>query len=472
MYSESRLFCRLEGLSPVERWQRRQAVLDQLDLLNTDGVPVFEEAVQMGARFLAMPICILSIVNGTQQFFKAAVGLSQLGVMNRLAAQRALPLAEGLCTYVIDSEQVLAVANVLEHEAFTQLSLVQEYGVQAYAGIPLLTSQGDCIGTLAVMDTTPHHFSQQDIAFLELTARWAMGEFERNQLIASTTANSPWPTLASNSLKATIDAVRLNLIAQLTQDLRSPLTSIVGMASVLSRQIYGPLTDKQKEYTDIVRRSSQTLMNLVDDIIGLGTDRDDYNYLTPTPVDIEMLGQQVIQSLEQVATQREQQIKLTVEPGPRIWMLDKGKVRQLLYHLIFSVVQTAGEASTIQVHASRKADHLQLAVGLSNPWLGEGLPQALLALDHHLPGGNIGDLYPVNQDLVGPHPSRDLQFPDTTTSSQESSRELLSLLLSRQLTEMQRGALGIQGSPEAGYRYVITLPSLTANASTASRIAC
>jgi len=470
MYPPSRLFCRLEGPAPAERWQRRQAALHHLDLLNADGVPVFEEAVQMGARFLAAPICILSIVDGSHQVFKAAVGLSQLGVMNRLAAQRSLPLAEGLCTYVIDSEQVLVITDTLEYGAFAQVALVQEYGVQAYAGIPLVTSQGDCIGTLAVMDTAPRCFSPQDIAFLELTARWAMGEFERKQTVASTAAFHGLDRLGAHPLKATIDAVRLNLIAQLTQDLRSPLTSIVGMASVLSRQIYGPLTDKQQEYTDIIRRSSQTLMTLVDDIIGLGTSQDDYDHLTPTPVDIEMLGQQVIQSLEQLAAQRDQRLQLTVEPGPRIWMLDKGKVRQLLYHLIFSVIQTAGEASTVKIHASRKADQLQLAVGLSNPWLGEGLPQALLALDHRLPVSGSGDLYPLNQELALHSPEAELN-PDPAMASPQYSRELLSLLLSHQLTEMQRGSLGIQGSPEAGYRYVINLPSLTANAPT-SRIAC
>jgi signal transduction histidine kinase len=46
-------------------------------------------------------------------------------------------------------------------------------------------------------------------------------------------------------------------MSQLTQDMRNPLTTITGMASMLSREIYGTLTPKQREYADIVHTSSK-----------------------------------------------------------------------------------------------------------------------------------------------------------------------------------------------------------------------
>jgi K+-sensing histidine kinase KdpD len=46
------------------------------------------------------------------------------------------------------------------------------------------------------------------------------------------------------------------------------------------------------------------------------------------------------------------------------------------------------------------------------------------------------------------------------------SRESLGLLLSCQLAELHGGQISIQGSPESGYRYLLTLPLQTANTET------
>ena len=96
------------------------------------------------------------------------------------------------------------------------------------------------------------------------------------------------------------------------------------------------------------------------------------------PVDVEMLGQQVVSTLNQLASQRTQTLAVSIEPGERVWVLDRSLVKQILYHTVFSVMQLAGENSTIRVHVSRKGQALHLAVWLSNPWLGDGLPQSVV----------------------------------------------------------------------------------------------
>lgn len=428
----------------------------------------------MAARFLHLPICILSVASATTEHFKAALGLSQLGLMNPLARSRQVSLTESFGTQVLDSEQPCVLTDAAEHSAFVSCQMVQTYGVRAYAGVPLVTSQGCCIGVLAVMACQPYPFTQQQIAFLELTARWSISEYERAYLQShqTNTAASPAPAPASAQssepmLQSLIDSVRLSLIGQLTQELRNPLTSVMGMASMLSREIYGPLTDKQREYTEIVRSSSQTLMALVDEIIELGALDESYQQLVPVSVDIEMLGQQVLKTLEQIAEKHEQQLLLTVEPGPRLWVLDKGKVKQLLYHLMFSVIQMAGESSVVRLHASRRGERLNLAVSLSNPWLGEGLPQPLVTLGNLFLGQTqpqFAGTTSLSRRISGTQafwPKAEASDEDNlATQVPECSRELLSLLLSRHLVELHGGSISIQGNSEAGHRFVISLPAL------------
>jgi signal transduction histidine kinase len=476
---ENRLFCRLDSTPDSEREQQRLLTLSNLALLETESVPVFEEATQTAAHFLNAPICVLGLIDRDRQWFKAAVGLSRIGLMNDLASSRQLPRQESFCTHVVDSRQVLAISDATLHPAFADSLLVQRYGIRAYLGVPLIASNGHCIGSLAIMELKARQFSDKEIEFLELTARWSMSEFERNHLLKQhqthlmqQPVSSPaWANHTPQSVLAhsVAHSVKVNLISQMTQELRTPLTSILGMASVLGREIYGPLTDKQKEYMEIVRNSGQYLLSLVNEILELGALNDSDRDLNLSPVDVEMLCQQALSAAGQAAQRRDQQIRLTVEPGHRIWLLDKDKVRQMLYHLVFSVIQSSSTDSIIRIHVSRRQQRLNITVWTSHPWLGEGLPQAELYSNQLLNSAHSDKMDDAERGWLDadldtePLPKKLLPIDDDSPTGQkrENSRQSLGVMLSRQLAEMHGGRITIQGSSAAGYRYVVTLPQMT-----------
>lgn len=503
--SENKLFRRLEPGTALAREQQRLKALLELGLLEAQTIPVFEEATQTAAYLLDSPICILGFLDQNRYWFKSAVGLSRLGLMNQLAQERQLPRHEDFSAQVVETHQVLAITDTLSNPAFAKKLLVQHYGIRAYLGVPLLSASGYCLGAIAVMDLEPRNFTIRDIKFLELIARWSMSEFERNQLLktqdtnsAPETLNTPQPasqlpnkviitaTSSSPDLVSTTQ-IKLELLAQLTQELRTPLTSVLGMAGVVSREIYGPLTNKQKEYLEIIQNSGRYLLSLVNEISALGLLDDSTQALNVTSVDIEMLCQQALNTLEEPANRREQEIRLSVEPGrSRIFVLDKDKVRQLLYHLVFSVIQAASTGSVIHIHVSYKDNDLNLAVSVSHPWLGNGLSQVdpyfcqLLmpvvstyseAMPHSsgiqvsdstttpVPPAQPSRLSVSSSDLlVSSASSSDLAQPNSFNRSHESLR----LLLSCYLAELHGGHISIQGSPELGYRYVVSLPEMEA----------
>ncbi len=478
---QMRLSCLLEGRSPAQRDRDRVQTLAHFNLLGTDAIPIFDEATQTVSRLLAMPICLLSIFDTDWQRFKSVVGLSSLGLMNQLAAARSMPRSESFCTHVIDSGKTFALTDATAHPAFSRSLLVQQYGIQSYLGVPLMTSEGCCIGTLAIMDLLPHPFTQQEIAFLELSALWCMSEFEKQHILATLQLDkhSLQPTAASTpteaSLFSKIEQVRFDLIVQLTQNLRNPLTSITGMANMLSREIYGPLSEKQQEYAKIVLSSSQQLLNVVDEIVEIGDVQESNYQLTLATADIEMVGQQAIAALADLAKQHDLQLQLTVEPGSRIWSLDKRIVRQLIYHLVFSIIKLSTAGSTIRLHVSRKDASISIALWVSNPWLGEDLPQAVIAWGQaHF--ATVPNDQSVSNRVTEPQPTTSAPFADSSCESPkkevfealataqkvDASRQELGLLLSQHLTKIHGGEVSVQGSVATGYRYVITLPSLEA----------
>lgn len=472
---DNRLFCRLDGLTAAKREQQRLSAMADLGLLESGNVPVFEEATQTVAHHLEVPVCILSFMEADQQRFKSAVGLSRLGLMNDLATFRQFPRIESFCTYVVDSQQVLSIADTLTHPAFASSLLTQQYGIRAYMGVPLLSSRGVCLGTLAVMSLTPRVFTDKEIEFLELTARWSMSEYERRY---GTRSENPEvatavPTLAAPSIA---NQLKVELLSQLTQELRTPLTSVMGMASVLMREIYGPLTVKQKEYLGIIHNSGQYLLSLVDEIVELSGLKDSSQELNLSSVDIEMLCQKAISTLEQAAHRREQQIRLSVEPGRRIWLLDREKVRQMLYHLAFSVIQASNAGSILRLHVSHPSNSLTIALWVSHPWLGEGIPYPeAMAQPSMLPLGAVADSYDAYRIEFEPSLAPELDSGAGLTTTIEATPQTatsprvdldpcppknLGLLLSQQLAVLHGGQIQIQGTPESGYRYVISLPQI------------
>jgi signal transduction histidine kinase len=490
-----------DGAAAAAKEQQRLKRLSELGLRQSETIPIFEEATQTAAHFLAAPISILGFMDQEIHWFKSAVGLSRLGLMNTLAQTRQILRRESFCSQVVENCQISVINNTeeLTDTVLANSQLVQNYGVRAYLGVPLVDSSGQCLGTLAVMDLVERKFTQQNIEILQIIARWSMSEFERNRLLQAkpgktAVITSPSPSLpfkAENRVDRniippildqrgdSIQQIKLELLSHLTQELRTPLTSVLGMTSVLGREIYGPLTTKQKEYLEIIQHSGRYLLSLVNEITELGTRDTNLNVLNPVPVNIEMLCQQAINTLEDIASRREQDIRLSIEPGRnRIWLLDKEKVRQMLYHLLFGVIQFSATGSVIRLHVSYKEETLNMTVWVSHPWLGEGMTEVDPYLHFHslpileMKGEAANDVvYVPNQQIFAAslENAEDSSHSQADNSSHHSvldssrlsanlSREKLGLLLSCQLAEIHGGEITFQGSAESGYRYVISLP--------------
>ncbi|ACK73312.1 GAF sensor signal transduction histidine kinase [Gloeothece citriformis PCC 7424] len=496
----NRLFCRLDGLTPAIREQQRVSILKNLGLLEADTIPLFEEAVQTAARYLEAPICILGLMVNEQVWLKSAIGLSHLGLMNELASSRKITRQEAFCTYVVDSHQPLIIYDTYNDLVFARSTLAQYYGIRSYLGSPLITAEGWCIGTLSVMDLVPREFSQKDLEFLTLSARWCLREYERDHLLKTRPTHtnewvvvdptSPVKSVASFSQNLTdnagsakisvgnsINTIKLKLLKQLTQELRAPLTSVIGMASVILGGVFGSLTSKQKEYLDIIYNSGQQLNSLVDEILRLGGTDDLSSQLTLNPLNIEMLCQQILNDLGKVAAAKRQELRLSVEPGQRIWLLDKDKAQQAIYYLMLSVLNSSEAGGEVRVHISRKTKTLNLAFWVSHPWLADGLPQINLlteplknSLVMETEGfGHKNQLGYYDPEL-GNHilsasclESALCQLKDQNLLDQhQNPQQILGLLLACHFAESHGGKILIQGSSESGYRYVLTLPKVSA----------
>ncbi len=455
------LFCTLDNLSQETRENKRLTALENLGLLSKKVIPVFDEATEIAVNFLQVPIALITVLKGDNLLIKSAVGLSHLGLMNELSVRRKIPKQEAFSTYVIDSKNTLVIENTLTDSFFYRSILVQNYGICAYLGTPLITHEGECIGTLEVMDISPRKFTLKELEFLAMTARWCLGEYEKNQLLNrekiknSQGENIPNLEDENNNLiqsKEPIlpyftDKLIAELLEQQIQKISTPLTSIIGMASVLKGEVYGQLSKKQKEYIEIIYNSGLEMNSLMESIISL-TDFDNKTEVIWSSVDLEMLTQQVINNLECLASKQEHKLNLSLEPGNKIWVLDKIKTKQTIYYLLVTVIESAHPGGEIQVHIATKNKEINITIWVRHPWLDNGISFDKIRLFSQFIALYCQDT--TNNDC--------LDLDQNNLFDYSEHKEVFNLLFCCRLAKIQKGRILIRGSSELGYRLILTLP--------------
>src|SRR3712207_2987128 len=95
-----------------------------------------------------------------------------------LAEARRDALEHSMFRYVVKGETPLVVEDFLATEEFREQHWCVNYGIRFYAGTPLITSDGQAIGTLCLLSTESVPFGEEQMRVLGAFARAAVGRLE------------------------------------------------------------------------------------------------------------------------------------------------------------------------------------------------------------------------------------------------------------------------------------------------------
>ena len=168
-------------LLSIVRNVARLSALQRLGLLDTPPEAAFDRLTRVACRVLRAPVGLVSLVDQDRQFFKSCVGLPE-----PLASSRQTPVSHSFCQHVVATGRPLIVENAKTNPLVQLNPAVEEMGIVAYAGIPLVTSDGHTIGSFCVIDHRPRLWSFDDIEMLQELAGCVMHEIEGRRLLQST----------------------------------------------------------------------------------------------------------------------------------------------------------------------------------------------------------------------------------------------------------------------------------------------
>ncbi|RDE09395.1 sensor histidine kinase [Pelagibacterium lacus] len=160
------------------------------------------------------------------------------------------------------------------------------------------------------------------------------------------------------------DRLKDTFVQNVSYELRSPLTNIIGFADLLANDS-GPLNDKQRSYTDYIRASSANLGLLIDNILDLATVDAGIAQLHPEQLDIAQLIEKARAGLSAAFAGTDAAVDITVEieDGLPVLVADGTRIVQVLYNLLSNAARFSDPGSEVRVRVSaRGPDHIAFAV--------------------------------------------------------------------------------------------------------------
>ncbi|HKX60661.1 MAG TPA: PAS domain S-box protein, partial [Verrucomicrobiae bacterium] len=147
----------------------RSEALRQYRILDTPPESAFDELCRLTALTCHKPIALISLIDGDRQWFKARHGIDR----------PEMQAGHGFCLHTIEGSGVLVVENALTDPRFKETELVAGSAqIRFYAGVPLLTPDGQPVGTLCVMDRAPGQLKPDEAESLSILSRQVVTQLE------------------------------------------------------------------------------------------------------------------------------------------------------------------------------------------------------------------------------------------------------------------------------------------------------
>ncbi|WP_416676394.1 ATP-binding response regulator [Egbenema bharatensis] len=159
------------------------------------------------------------------------------------------------------------------------------------------------------------------------------------------------------------DLVQLNrlkdeFLACISHELKTPLTAVLGLSSLLKNRMLGELNDRQSRYAHLIYQSGRQLILIVNDILDLTRIETGQLELSPESVQIESVCRDAYQQAQQLHANEQTNdetdsevpsldFSLTVQPEVESLIADKMRLRQMLSNLLSNAIKFTAPGGAI-----------------------------------------------------------------------------------------------------------------------------
>jgi signal transduction histidine kinase len=230
------------------------------------------------------------------------------------------------------------------------------------------------------------------------------------------------------------DQLKTQFLANISHDLRTPLTAVITHAEILRDGLLGPISDRQLESINGIISGGRQLLAQVGEILTYARGAANQLTLIPASFSISDVLQQVHSLNESLLARKRLAFHVEVEPSLPAIVADREKVTHIVGNLFGNAIDFTPAGGQVWLKAQRRArqDATDLLVEVGDTGVG-------IAPEHH--------------DLI----FREFAQVDATPSRPHHGTGL-GLTIARKLVELHGGQIWVESTLGTGSRFFFTIP--------------
>ncbi len=175
--------------------------------------------------------------------------------------------------------------------------------------------------------------------------------------------------VAARGAAEAANQVKSEFLAKMSHELRTPLNAVIGFSRLAVKA--GDLSNEQRGNLEIIHRSGQHLLTLINDVLQLSKIESGRMWLSESDVDLGSLLREVVEMLDIRARQSGLALELVMDAVPDLVRVDAVKLRQVLINLLGNALKfTDAGAVRLEVRAQPAPDGVTLRFEVSDTGIG------------------------------------------------------------------------------------------------------
>lgn len=237
--------------------------------------------------------------------------------------------------------------------------------------------------------------------------------------------------LASVERAESATLAKSQFLAKMSHEIRTPLNGILGVVQLLGKT---KLSQLQKNYLKLVDDSSESLLNIINDILDLSKVEAGKMTLEEKSFNLETLIQGVISLYDSQASQKSVRLSLVYDASlAKFFIGDPNRLNQVLLNLINNAIKFTDHGA-VNIHVT-----------------GTQLTSTRTCLEIKVNDSGIGILPDVLETLFDPFKQAD----ESTTRKYGGTG--LGLAISKQIIDLMGGSISAQSEPQVGSSFIVLL---------------
>jgi len=246
-------------------------------------------------------------------------------------------------------------------------------------------------------------FDHNDIRLAELISAQIAGPVAAEQTRASQSALETERQRRTEAeleakLFSEISETKSNFVSAMSHELKTPLTSIVAFADILSRNRTGVLDTRILKQINIIQRNSRHLESMIDQLLDLSRMESGRFTIIKIPFDLAELATQAVENNAHLWEGKSQRISVDLNPDSLIINADRERILQVINNLINNASKYSPEETDIEVSLRTLMRNAEITVTDRGPGIPEDSIEKLFEMFYRVenpgaasvPGTGIG----------------------------------------------------------------------------------